>query len=54
MKTVTIEADATLDALQQLEIFHQSLKAIAVSLERQGCSLAISPSSRSPPRHSRR
>jgi hypothetical protein len=36
MKTVTIEADATLDALQQLEIFHQSLKAIAVSLERHG------------------
>ena len=36
MKTVTIEADAALEALQQLEIFHQSLKAIAVSLERHG------------------
>ncbi|WP_404296292.1 hypothetical protein [Halomonas sp.] len=36
MKTVTIEADAALEALQQLEIFQQSLKAIAVSLERHG------------------
>ncbi|GEM_PF-3463700 len=36
MKTVTIEADAALDTLQKLEIFHRSLQAIAVSLERHG------------------
>ncbi|WP_253449803.1 hypothetical protein [Halomonas sp. Y3] len=35
-KTVSIEADAVLDALQKLEIFHHSLTAIARSLGRHG------------------
>ena len=36
MKTATINADAALDVLQQLEIFHHSLNAIANSLARHG------------------